>query len=222
MKLHVIITCSTWMVGEGVLHECFTHPDVEKVLLLNRRPSGVKHHKVTEILLADFSNITPVQDRLSGYNACFFCAGVSSIGVNEEQYTALTYDLTIHVATALVKANPAMIFSYVSGAGTDSTEKGRSMWARVKGKTENELARLGFKHAYAFRPGFMQPTPGLKNTLKIYNYISWMFPLLRKVAKNHVSTLAELGQAMIKAALYQPNKKILEVKDIVELAHANR
>lgn len=205
------------MVGEGVLHECLHHPDVEKVLIVNRRPYGLSHPKLTELIHSDFHNISPISSQLKGYNACYFCLGVSSVGLKEPEFKRLTYDLTLHVAETLVKVNPDMTFCYVSGAGTDGTEKGRSMWARVKGKTENDLLKL-FKNGYAFRPGYMQPTKGLKNTLKYYNYLSWMYPAFRTLFPKYVSTLAEVGQAMINVTLKGYSKKVLEVTDIKEAA----
>jgi uncharacterized protein YbjT (DUF2867 family) len=220
MKLHVIITGATGMVGEGVLHECLLDPEVEEVLVINRRMCGVSHPKLKEIIHNNFYDLSAIEDQLQRYNACFFCLGVSSIGLNEEKYHRLTYDLTLHVAETLVKLNPGMVFCYVSGAGTDSTEKGRSMWARVKGKTENRLLQLPFKKAYMFRPGFMQPTKGQKNTLKFYAAITWLYPALRSLFPNHVCSLKEVGIAMINAVKKGYQKSVLEVKDIVALAKA--
>src|SRR5690606_26192341 len=160
MGFKAIITGSTGMVGEGVLHECLHHPEVDKVLVINRRSLGIDHPKLTEIIHQDFFDLTHIEHHLDGYDACFFCLGVSSIGLNEEKYHRLTYELTMNFARTLVNLNRNMIFCYVSGLGTDSSEIGRSMWARVKGMTENHLQLLGFKDAYMFRPGFMQPTPG--------------------------------------------------------------
>jgi hypothetical protein len=218
MKIHAIITGSTGMVGEGVLHECLLHPDVEKVLMINRRSAGIKHPKLTEIIHADFFDLPPIQSQLQGYNACFFCLGVSAIGMKEEDYHRQTYQLTLTMAGMLVKLNPDMIFCYVSGAGTDSTEKGRAMWARVKGETENHLMKLPFKKAYMFRPGFIQPTKGLKNTLKWYKYVTWLFPVLVTLFPQYVSTLRQIGLAMINAARKGYEKQVLEVKDIVALS----
>ena len=175
-KIWVIITGATGMVGEGVLHECLKHPDVEAVLVITRRTCGINHPKLKEIIHADFYDLSPIEDQLSGYNACFFCLGVSSIGMKEPEYNKLSYILTLYVAQTLCKLNKDMVFCYVSGAGTDSTEKGRIMWARVKGKTENELMKLPFKAAYAFRPAFMLPTRGLKNALPFYKYIGLQLP----------------------------------------------
>ncbi len=221
MKIRAIITGATGMVGEGVLHECLHHPDVEQVLVINRKPCGVTHPKLKEIIHADFYNITPILSQLSGYTACFFCLGVSSLGLKETEYRKLTYDLTLHVATHLSQLNPDMTFCYVSGAATDSSEKGKVMWARVKGKTENDLMKLPFKKVYAFRPGYMQPTPGLKNTLKMYAFLSWSYPLLRRLFPGQVSTLKEVGIAMINGAKKDYAKSVLEVKDIVEIASDN-
>jgi hypothetical protein len=218
MKIRAIITGSTGMVGEGVLHECLNHPEVEKVLIINRRPLGLTHPKLEEIIHKDFYNITPIQDQLIGYNACFFCLGVSSVGMKEPDYYKVTHDLTLHVAQTLVSRNKDMVFGYVSGASTDSTEKGRSMWARVKGKTENDLMKLPFKKVYAYRPGFMKPTPGLKNAIKFYKYVNWLFPVLVRFFPKHVSTLSEIGLGMIQSVLTLPRKNVLEVEDLVELS----
>ncbi|AEI47239.1 NAD-dependent epimerase/dehydratase family protein [Runella slithyformis] len=217
MKIRAIVTGATGMVGEGILHECLQSPEVEAVLIINRKPSGITHPKLKEIIHQDFFNLSPIKDQLKGYNACFFGLGVSSIGMKEAEYTKMTYTLTMHVAETLSKLNPDMTFCYVSGAGTDSTEKGRSMWARVKGKTENDLTKLPFKAVYNFRPGYMHPTPGLNNTLPYYKYLSWLYPVVRKVFPGAVSTLAELGQGMIKVATKGYSKSVLEVKDFVAL-----
>ena len=217
-NIKTIITGATGMVGEGVLHECLQHPNVEQVLVVNRKSCGVVHPKLKEIIHADFSDLKPIEEQLKGYNACFFCLGVSSVGMKEPEYYKLTYTLTLSFAETLARLNPEMIFEYISGAGTDSTEKGRSMWARVKGKTENGLAKLPFKKEYNFRPGYMHPTPGLKNTNKYYKYITWLYPILKLVAPNTVSTLKEMGLAMINAALLGHEKQILEVSDIKLLA----
>jgi hypothetical protein len=218
MKIRAIITGATGMVGEGVLHECLLHPDVDQVLVINRKPCGVSHPKLKEIIHADFLNLSSIESQLQDYNACYFCMGVSSVGMKEEQYYRLTYNLTIHCAETLSRLNNDMTFCYVSGASTDSSEKGKSMWARVKGKTENKLMQLPFKKAYMFRPGYMHPTKGLKNTLKYYKFLSWMYPALR--AFNFASTLKELGLAMINSVNKGYDKSILEVKDIVMLAKA--
>jgi nucleoside-diphosphate-sugar epimerase len=218
-KLRVILTGATGMVGEGVLNECLNRTEIEEVLVVNRKSCGVNHPKLKEIIHTDFFNVTPLENQLRGYNTCFFCLGVSAVGLDENEYYRLTYTLTLHFADLLSRINPDMAFMYISGGSTDSTEKGRMMWARVKGKTENDLMKLPFRAAYAFRPGYMHPTPGLKNTLPYYKYISWMYPFLRTVFPKHVTTLAELGQAMIHCAQEGYEKKIVEVPDIVILAH---
>ncbi|CAD5254506.1 MULTISPECIES: NAD-dependent epimerase/dehydratase family protein [unclassified Imperialibacter] len=217
-KINAIVTGASGMVGEGVMHECLNHPDVEKVLVIGRKPCGTTHPKLTEIIHKDFFDLTPIADQLKGYNACYFCLGVSSVGMKEPEYKKLTYDLTLHAAELLARLNPDMTFCYVSGAATDSSEKGKSMWARVKGKTENDLLKLPFKAAYMFRPGYMQPTPGLSNTLKYYKYITWMYPFLKTVFPGSVSTLADLGQAMLGVTLKGYDKKVLEVRDIKAVA----
>lgn len=220
MGIRAIITGATGMVGEGVLHECLLHPEVESVLVINRRPGGVVHPKLTEIVHKDFFNLAPIADQLRGYDTCFFCAGVSSVGIDEPEYTRLTYDLTMHMATTLLHLNPQSIFCYVSGAGTDGSEKGRFMWARVKGRTENHLMQMPFKHVYVFRPGYLQPTKGLKNTKGFYGLISWLYPLLHLVFANSTSTLRQLGLAMITVVLKGNDKHVIEVRDINALAKA--
>ena len=218
MSMRVIVTGATGMVGEGVLHECLQHPDVEHVLVINRKPCGVSHPKLKEIIHQNFQDITPIESQLTNYDACFFCLGVSSVGMKEPQYHRLTYDLTIHVAETLSRLNSGMTFCYVSGSGTDSTEKGKRMWARVKGRTENKLMQLPFKKAYMFRPGFMKPTEGMKNTLKGYGLFAWMYPGLRSLFPNFVCTLKEVGVAMINVVNKGYSKNIIEVADIVALA----
>ncbi len=213
-KIRVIITGATGMVGEGVLHECLQHPDIEAVLVITRRSCGVVHPKLKEIIHADFFDLSPIEDQLTGYNACFFCSGVSSVGKKEPEYYSLSYTLTMHMASTLSKPKRDMMFCYISGAGTDSTEKGRIMWARVKGKTENDLMKLPFKAVYAFRPSFMLPTKGLKNALPFYKYISWLYPIARRFFPSYFGTLKELGLAMINSVKYGFDKKILELKDI--------
>ncbi len=216
--MRVIITGTTGMVGEGVLHEALLHPDVEAVLSVSRTACEVVHTKLTEILVPDFFNLTDIDAQLSGYDACFFCLGVSSIGMKEPEYTRLTYELTLNFANAVSKQNKDLVFEYISGKSTDSSEKGKSMWARVKGKTENDLMKLPFKKVYNFRPGYMHPTPGLKRTLTAYKYIGWLFPVMKLIFPNSTSTLKQLGLAMINAAKAGYNKNIIEVKDLKILA----
>lgn len=216
MILNVIVTGATGMVGEGVLHECLKHADVESVLVINRKPCEVEHPKLKEIVHKDLFDLSSIEDQLSGYNACYFCAGVSSVGKKENEYKRITYDLTISFANTLVKLNPDMTFCYISGVGTDSTEKGKSMWARVKGKTENDLLELPFKAVYMFRPGYIQPTKGLRNTYKIYKVVAPFYPLWKLIFPKYVTTLREIGLAMINATLRGSSKQILECREIVQ------
>lgn len=218
MKLNVVITGTTGMVGEGVLQECILHPDVEKILLINRRPCGFSDKKITEVIHKDFFDISPIEDQLSGYNACFFCLGVSSVGLKEPEYYSLTYTLTMGFARILAKLNPEMTFCYVSGAATDSSEKGRSMWARVKGKTENDLMKLPFKSVFAFRPAFMKPTKGARNVNKYYVLVGWIYPVFRVVLPRFVSTISEVGLAMINCSTKGYEKHIIEVPDLIKLS----
>ena len=217
-KVTAIITGATGMVGEGVLHECLLNPDVESILVIGRKPCGVSDPKLKEIIHPDFLDLSPIESQLTGYNACFFCLGVSSLGMKEPEYTRVSYTLTMHVAQTLSRLNPGMTFCYVSGAGTDSTEKGKMMWARVKGKTENDLMKLPFKKVFNFRPAFMLPTPGLKHALSFYKYVTWLFPIVHPIFPNYFGTLRELGIAMINSAIFGYDKNVLDAKDIAELA----
>ena len=202
------------MVGEGVLHECLLSPDVEKVLVVGRRSCGLQDAKLTEIVHKNFFDLSPIESQLAGYNACFFCLGVSSVGMKKPDYEKMTYDLTMNFARTLAKVNPDMSFCYISGAGTDSTEKGRLHWARVKGKTENELQKIGFRQTFLFRPGILKPTPGLKNTLGFYKWAGWLMPVFELLAPNSITSLTQLGKAMINAVTKGYTKNIIEVKDI--------
>jgi nucleoside-diphosphate-sugar epimerase len=217
MKFKAIITGATGMVGEGVLLECLNHPAVEQILVINRKPGGMSHPKLREIIHTDFLNLTPIAPQLAGYDACFFCLGVSSVRMSQEEYKHITYDLTLNVAQLLAKGNPDMTFCYVTGAGTDSSEHGRIAWARVKGATENALIRL-FNRAYMFRPGFMKATPGQKNLKSVYRWFAWVYPIGRALYPAGFCTLQEVGQAMINAVIKGYPRPILEVKDIVQLA----
>lgn len=216
--MRVIVTGASGMVGEGVLHECLKSNLVKEVVVLGRKSCGVTHLKLKEILHSNFHDLSPIADQLKGFDACYFCAGVSSVGKKEEEFYHLTYALTMHVAETLAKQNSNMTFCYISGAGTDSSEKGRLMWARVKGKTENDLMKLPFAQVYNFRPGIIESGKGMKNTIKLYNYFKWMIPIIKLISKNGVVSLAEIGGAMINAATKGYKKQILEVKDIKELA----
>jgi uncharacterized protein YbjT (DUF2867 family) len=214
-KINAIVTGATGMVGEGVMHECLLHPDVEKVIIVNRRASGFSHPKLREIIVQDFFKLENLDEQFVGFNACYFCLGMSSVGQTEEKFTRTTYDLTMNFAKLVHKANPNATFCYVSGRGTDSTEKGKVMWARVKGRTENAIINM-FKNGYAFRPGIMTPTKGLKNTIKLYTYLGWLIPLFRLITP--VSSLKEVGLAMINITGKGYSKKTIEAPDIIALA----
>lgn len=218
MAIKTIIFGATGMVGEGVLHETLAHADVEHILVIGRRACGVRHDKLSEILHADLSDVTQIEDLMRGYDACFFCLGVSSVGMKEAEYARITYDLTMNVARVLSRLNPGMTFCYVSGQGTDGTEKGRLRWARVKGKTENDLLKLPFKAAYMFRPGFIKPTKGLKNAFLAARVIGPLYPLLRTFLPRSVCTLRELGLAMIRVTQRGYHKPVIENRDIHSLA----
>ncbi len=218
MGLKVIITGATGMVGEGVMLECIANDYIKEILLIVRKPSGVAHPKVKEIVHSNFFDIGPIAGQLKGYDACYFCLGVSSIGMKEPEFHKMSYELTRHCADVMAAQNTGMVFCYVSGAGTDSTEKGKTMWARVKGKIENYLLQHSQLKGFMFRPGYMHPTPGAKNTLKGYKYITWMYPLLKHLMPNSTSTLADLGRAMIAVTVKGSDNKILEVKDIKMLS----
>jgi len=214
-KIKVIITGATGMVGEGVLFECLANEKVEKVLTVNRRHYDLSHPKLQELLVSDFMKVEDNSAQLTGYDACFFCAGVTSIGKKEPEYTQLTYDITLHFADVFLGANPNSVFTYVSGQGTDSSEKGKLMWARVKGKTENDLMKLSFRGEYNFRPGVMKHFPQQKNVRGLFKPVIWLFS---KIAPGSTLTLKEVGRAMINAVLKGYPKNVLEVRDIKELA----
>ncbi len=218
MKIRAIIFGATGMVGEGVLHDCLKSPQVESVLVVGRRACEVTHEKLAELFHKDFFDYSALEAKLKGYNACFFCLGVSSIGMKEEEYSRLTFDLTLAAASTLSRLNPDMTFCYVSGTGTDTSETGKMMWARVKGKTENNLLKLAFKAAYMFRPGFIRPIKGMKRTMRFSAVLSPVYPALKLLFPGSVCTLEDLGRAMIHAAEKGYPKKILENRDIADLA----
>ncbi|WP_292008309.1 NAD-dependent epimerase/dehydratase family protein [Chryseobacterium sp.] len=213
--IKIILTGATGMVGEGVLMECLENPAVSEVLSISRKPSGKKHPKLKEYLVADFFSLSVNDENIKGYDACFFCAGISSVGMNEEDYTRITYDTTLHFAKAVLHQNPEMVFNYVSGSHTDSTEAGKVMWARVKGKTENELMKLPFRDVYNFRPGFMKPVDGQVNVKWFFKPVIWLFPVL---LPSQSLTLHEVGKAMIHAVAKGYPTHVLEIKDIKNLA----
>ena len=214
-SIKVIITGATGMVGEGVLLECLQNENVSEVLIVNRRHYDFQHSKLKELLVPDFSQLNKHTEEIRGYDACFFCAGVSSVGMKEDKYTQITYDTTLAFAKAVLTQNNNTVFTYVSGAGTDSTQKGRLMWARVKGKTENDLMKLPFRAVYNFRPGVMTPFPGQKNWNRIYKLIAGV---ARFVASKSVLPVGDVGKAMINAVIKGYPKQILEVPDIRALA----
>ncbi len=218
--MKVIITGSTGMVGRGTLLECLDSDKVSKVLVVNRQSLNMDHPKLKEVLLSDFSNVRSILEDLRGYDACFYCMGVSVLGLNEEQYTRVTYEYTKGFADVLYDLNPEMVFNYVSGTGTDSSEKGRTMWARVKGRTENMVLNKGFKDAYAIRLGAILPERGIKSKTGWYNafyvVLRPFFPLMKK-SKN-VMTTTSFGQALINSVLYPQSKKHLENVDLNKLA----
>ena len=203
------------MVGEGVLLECLNDPDVEQVLIINRRALGITHPKLREIIHTDWFDLSPIAAQLDGYNACFFCLGTSSIGMTEAEYRRVTYDLTVHFAQIVSKRNRDVTFCYVSGLGTD----GKAMWARVKKETEDALVKM-FEKAYMFRPGFMRATPGQKNLKRAYKLLGWLYPIARVLYPSGVCTLQEVARAMINTVTKGYPKHVLEVKDIVTLAKA--
>jgi len=220
-KIKAIIFGATGMVGEGVLLKALEHPDVESILVISRRPCNLKHKKLKEIIHKDFFDYSSIHEHLKGYNACYFCLGITSIGMNEQDYCRITYDLTMQAARILSELNPDMTFCYISGTGTDSTEKGRIMWARVKGKTENHLAKLPFKAAYMFRPGLIKPIKGQKNVKTIFKVAGLMYPLWKTLSPKNVCTLEDLGLAMIQASRIGYIKQIIENIDIAQLAKTN-
>jgi hypothetical protein len=218
MNIKAIITGSTGMVGEGVMHECLIHPDVESVLVINRKTCNIEHPKLKEIIHSNFFDFSSIEEQLKGYNACFFCLGTTSIGKKEAEYTKITFDITKALADSLINLNQETTFCYISGAATDSSEKGKSMWARVKGRTENYILNIGFHRAYAFRPGIIIPTKGLRNTLSFYKYLSLLIPVVKLLFPKHICTLKEIGLAMINSVNKGYEKNILEVDDIKILA----
>jgi uncharacterized protein YbjT (DUF2867 family) len=219
MKIKAIITGASGMVGEGVLHECLQNNDVEDVLVIGRRSCGYTHLKLKEIVHADLYDLSSIENELKGYNACYFCLGMSSVGVKEPEFTKVTYDLTMHFAQTLSKLNPGMTFCYISGRGTN--ENGKMMWQRVKGKTETDLTKLPFKQVYNFRPGVIKPTKGLKNALPLYKWLGWMLPIINTISPNSVVTLKQIGDAMINVTLKGYEKNILEVRDIYAVNFMN-
>lgn len=220
--MKVIITGATGMVGKGVLLECLDHPDVDEVLCISRRKLNIEHPKLKELIHLDFSEFESVSNKLEGFDACYACMGVSSAGMAEEKYTELTYTYTLALAKTLLKLNKEFTFTYISGQGTDSTEKGKSMWARVKGKTENDLLNLGFKQAFMFRPGGIIPKRGIEPSSKLYSilikYLGWLIHIIKYLAPNSIVDSTQIGKAMINITQKGYPNKIINPKDILLLA----
>jgi uncharacterized protein YbjT (DUF2867 family) len=214
--MKAILFGASGMVGQGVLRECLLDPGVDAVLSIGRRPLGQQNAKLREIVHADIANLSSIEDQLTGYDACFFCLGVTSVGMTEADYRRITYGYAVGASETLARLNPSMTFVFVSGAGSDSS--GRAMWARVKGETENALLKMPFKSAYMFRPGFIQPLHGIQSKTALYRnlYIALapFVGLLMKIAPKYVTTTEILGRAMIKAARQGAPKRILESQDI--------
>jgi uncharacterized protein YbjT (DUF2867 family) len=216
--MKVILFGATGMVGQGVLRECLIDAGVERVLVVGRSPTGKADAKLREILHDNFLDFAAIESELAGYDACFFCLGVTSVGLSEQRYRHLTYDITLAAATTLARLNPGMVFTYVTGRSTDSTERGPQMWARVKGKTENDLLKLPFKAAYMFRPAGIQPLHGVRSKVgwiqAIYVVASPLLSYLSRVAPKYMTTSEQLGRAMIKVARDGFPKPVLESEDI--------
>jgi len=216
--VNVILLGATGMVGQGALRECLLDPEMKSVLTIGRNATAQRHEKLHEIVHEDLSDLSAMEGKLSGYDACFFCMGVSAAGMKEEAYQRVTYDLTISVARTLCRLNPGMTFIYVSGAGTDSTERGRTMWARVKGKTENALLQMPFKAAYMFRPAYIQPLHGIRTKTKwyglVYTIVGPLYPVWKLLFPKYVTTTECLGRAMLNVAKRGAPKSVLENQDI--------
>ncbi|HVW08706.1 MAG TPA: hypothetical protein VHC90_08990 [Bryobacteraceae bacterium] len=220
--MRIILFGASGMVGQGVLRECLRDPDVDLVLLIGRTPIAQQHPKIRQIVRPDPGDLAPIQSELTGYDATFFCLGVSSAGMSAADYKRLTYDLTIRAARTLADQNPQMTFIYVSGKGTDSSERGAIAWARVKGATENALLRMPFKAAYMFRPGAIRPMhgeqPKASATRIALKFMGWTIPIIQTIAPNSVTTTERIGRAMINAAKHGATKKVLESADINALS----
>jgi nucleoside-diphosphate-sugar epimerase len=221
--MKVIIFGSTGMIGKGILLECLEDPNIKTVLVINRQACGIKHSKLIEIVHENFFDFSDIKDQFKGFDACFFCLGVSSAGLDEAKYSKITYDLTMGVAKILVELNPGSVFCYISGAGTDSSEKGRIMWARIKGKTENALLALPFKESYMFRPGYIQPLKGIRSKTRFYNIFYMIlkpFYHVLKLFPGLVTDTVSFSRAMINAAMNGYDKRIISSKDIYILSHS--
>lgn len=216
----VIITGTSGMVGKAVLLECLEDHRIEKVLIINRKPIGLRHQKLEEIILSNFNDLPSIQNEIAGYDACFYCMGVSASGMTEEKYSQITYDITKLFVDTMFSQNPTMVFNYISGEGTDSTENGKIMWARVKGKTENMIFNKGFKDAYVFRAGMILPEKGITSNTRLYKWIyiitKPLFPLFRRM--KNVTTTTNFGKAMINTLFFPQEEKIVHNPDINTLA----
>jgi uncharacterized protein YbjT (DUF2867 family) len=216
--MNIILFGATGMVGQGVLRECVLAGDVDNVLAIGRTATAQQHAKLQEIVRSDLFDLSPIESRVSGFDACFFCLGVSAAGMSEQDYRRVTYELTISVAKTLARLNPGMTFIYVSGAGTDSTERSRMMWARVKGKTENDLMKIPFRAAYMFRPGYIQPLHGIRTKTKwygvLYAVMGPLYPLWNRLLPKYVTTTECVGRAMLNVVRHGAPKRVLENRDI--------
>ena len=223
MEVKAIIFGATGMIGQGALIECIEHANVKSILAIGRKSCGKASDKLKEIIHTDYLDYSSIEKELSGYNACFFCLGVSAMGMKEQDYHTITHDYTLKAAEVLSRLNPDMTFCYISGAGTDDTLKSRMMWARVKGKTENSLKKFPFKKVYLMRPAYIQPLKSVKSNYTMYKILGPFYPLWKALFPKYVTNTVELGQAMINAVLYGSDKQTLENKDLIELAnHAKK
>jgi uncharacterized protein YbjT (DUF2867 family) len=222
--MKVIVFGATGMVGQGVLRECLLDPEVERVLVITRHPTGQQDPKLRELVHQDFLDYSSIESELADYDACFFCLGISSVGMNEADYRRITHDFAVAAAQTLVRRNPRMTFVYVSGGGADSSERGRIMWARVKGQAENAILAMPFAGKYVFRPGIIQPLHGIKSRTRghrvLYAIFRPLFPLLKTVFPKHVTTTERVGRAMLKAVKQGAGKPVLGNPDINALAAA--
>lgn len=217
MGLKVIVTGTTGMVGEGVMLHCLADPRVDAVLAVSRKTCGHTHPKLTELLVPDFLNLGAAEEKLKGYDACFYGAGISSVGMSEPDYVKITYDTPMHFASALARLNPGMVLVHVSGRSTDSTEQGKVMWARVKGRAENALSKLPFKAVFHFRPALMKPVAGQRAVKASFKPVLWLYPVWKALFPGIAMTLDEIGEAFLKCVTAGAPKAVLEVKDLQAL-----
>jgi uncharacterized protein YbjT (DUF2867 family) len=220
--MKVILFGATGMVGQAVLRECLADAEVQSVLAIGRAATGQRHEKLRELVHADFTDFSAIEEQLSGYDACFFCLGVSAAGMSEQEYHRITYDFTMAAAQTLVKRSPGMTFIYVSGTGTDSSERGRAMWARVKGKTENALLQLPFKAAYMLRPAFIQPLHGITSKTRLYRVVyavmGPLYPLLKALVPRYIITTEQVARAMLHIGKHGAERRVLENHELKAIA----